>query len=58
MERRAASMVGIVDVHALYLGEVVKWGGLVALSRDMEHVCSVDVPTVDVRAVFFHQFYD
>jgi len=51
-------MIGIVDVHALYLGEVVKWGGLVTLRRDMEHVCSVDVPTVDVGAVFFHQFDD
>jgi len=58
MEGGAASMIGIVDVHALYLGEVVKWGGLVTLRRDMEHVCSVDVPTVDVGAVFFHQFDD
>ena len=55
MQRSAASMVCIVDIHPLDLSEVVERGWLITLRRNMEHISPVYIPTVNVGTMLLNQ---
>ena len=55
VERSAAPIVHIVNVHALNLREVVQRGGLVSLSGDVKHISSVNITQMVGGPVLFPQ---
>ena len=50
MQRSAAAKILAINIHFEIL-EVIEWVGTVTLSRDMEHVKSEGIHSMDVRAV-------
>lgn len=58
MEGRAASIVYLVYIHVLQFHEIVKWGRLIALCRDMKNIGTVHIFGREVGMHFFYQdFY-
>lgn len=50
MQRRASSIIYVVERHTLYPYEVKEWGRLIALRRDVQYVGSIDISEVNISA--------
>jgi len=46
VQRRASSIIYVVERHTFYPDEVKEWGRLVALRRDVQYVGSIDISEV------------
>jgi hypothetical protein len=55
MERSGATIVSLIYVHIFYSCKVVKWGGLVTLSRNVQHICAVHILSTEIS---FHNLTD
>lgn len=60
MQWSSASVVNIVDIHVFNPSEIIQGGRLIALCRDVEHTCPVDIFRVVVClhlvAKYFYKF--
>ena len=58
MQGRAATIVGLVDIHFFDVNEVVEWTWLVALGSYVQNVGAIDVLSCIVYLHFFnHKSY-
>ena len=54
MQGRAASVVGLIDIHFFDVDEVVEWTWLIALSSYVQNVRTIDV----LGCVIYLHFFD
>ena len=54
MQRGATFVVHLVDIHVLDDRKVIKWYGLVALSSNVEAICTIHVCNIDIGPHFIH----